>query len=140
MRDLAGESYSPEMSGGLSPAASGGKTANPPNRMAERQAWSKRIASGQGRHVMLADVPGGCGKCPNQSARKNSACLQRIQAENIAGMRGVVAPVIDDVKHLGADNSAHDHDNSQVPCVIGINALLLCVAHADPQAEQDAQR
>ena len=59
-----------------------------------------------------------------------------LTAENVAGMGRVVAPVVDDVENLGADDAAQDDQNSQVPCVVRIDPLLAGVADADPQAEQ----
>src|SRR5574337_2056616 len=54
-------------------------------------------------------------------------------------MRGVVAPVIHDVENLGANNSAQNHKNSKMPCMLRIDALLLGIAHADPEPDQHSQ-
>ena len=84
---------------------------------------------------MLADVPRSRGECGDESAGEDAARLQRSQAEYFSGMCGVVAPVIDDVKNLGADDSAEDDQDAEVPCVIAIDSPLLGVADADPEAD-----
>ena len=48
------------------------------------------------------------------------------------------APVVDDVEHLGADNSAENDENSKIPGIVAVIAQPLGVANADPKADQDA--
>ncbi len=84
---------------------------------------------------MLADVPRSCGECGNQASRENAARLERSQAEDFSGMRGVVAPVVDDVKNLRADDSAENDEDAEVPGIISVDAMLLGVANADPKAD-----
>ena len=88
---------------------------------------------------MLADVPRGCGECGNQASRENTASLQRSQAEDFSGMRGVVAPVVDDVKNLRADDSAEDDEDAKVPGVVSVDAMLLGVANANPKTDEDSE-
>ena len=55
-------------------------------------------------------------------------------------MRGVVTPIVNDVQNLGADDSAKDYQNPEVPGMFGIDALLFGIADTDPQPDQDSQR
>ena len=75
----------------------------------------------------------------NQSTGKNASGLQRAETENLARMGAVVAPVVDDVENLCAHDSAQHHQNAEVPGVVRIDALLLRIAHTDPQSDQHAQ-
>src|ERR1700757_249222 len=88
--------------------------------------------------MMPADVPHSRKEGSDQSAGKNAPGLQRADAEDVGGMRSVGAPVIDDVKDLRAKNAAQHDQNAEIPCLVGIDPLLGGVAHADPQADQDA--
>ena len=74
----------------------------------------------------------------NQPAGKNSSRLQRVEAENLAPVIGVAAPVVDDVENLGANDSGQHHEDAEVPGVIAIDALLFRIADADPEPEQHA--
>ena len=57
-------------------------------------------------------------KRANQPAGKNSTCLQSGKTENLSRMSAVVAPVVDDVENLRAQNSAQDHQNAQIPRIV----------------------
>src|SRR5271163_174565 len=87
---------------------------------------------------MLPHIPGGGGEGGDEASGKNSAGLQCVDAEDVAGVAGVEAPVVDDVEHLGADDAAEDDENAQVPRLVAVNAEAFGIAHADPQADQDA--
>ncbi len=84
------------------------------------------------RHTMLAYVPDCRYRRTDQSTGKYSTCLQRAETENIARMCRVVAPVVDDVQNLGANNAAQNNHDAEIPGVIRINSLLAGVADADP--------
>src|SRR5208282_6687298 len=96
-------------------AASRRKTSQPPDRVPQRQPRSKRVAGSQRRHVMPVHVPRRRRKSRNQPSGKNSARLQRSNAENLAQMFRIIAPLVNDVENLRAKNSAQHHQNSQVP-------------------------
>ena len=51
----------------------------------------------------------------------------------------VVAPLVDDVENLGADDSAEDDEDPKIPGFVAVIAEALGVANADPKADQDAQ-
>src|ERR1700722_2378021 len=89
---------------------------------------------------MAADIPRGREERPDQATRKNSAGLQGGNAENLSGMGRVVAPVIDDVENLRAENSAEDYQNSEVPDFLAVHAQAFGVADAYPQAREDSER
>src|SRR3981081_573469 len=125
---------------GLSVAASCGETPDSPNCVSQRQAGRKRVAGAESGHMVLADVPGRSRECREQSPGENSSGLQRADAENLARMRRILAPVINDVEHLGADDSAQHNQNSKVPRLLAINAQPLGVTHTDPKAKQYAER
>ena len=65
--------------------------------------------------------------------------LQRVDAENLPPVVGVTAPIVDDVENLRPDDSGEDHDNTEVPGVVAIDALLFRVANADPKSDQHAR-
>src|SRR5579864_2114382 len=89
---------------------------------------------------MSPDIPSRRGECSEQASRKDSARLQRVNAENLARMRRVVTPLVDDIEYLGSDNAAQDHENPQVPCLVAINSKALGIAYTDPQSDQDSKR
>ena len=69
--------------------------------------------------------------------------MQSIDGENFTEILSVDvagAPVVDDVENLGADDSAQDYRDTQVPSVLSFDALLLGVADADPETDQYAGR
>src|SRR6266704_1819166 len=87
---------------------------------------------------MFPDIPG-CGEERGQQASgKNSARLQGVEAEDLADMRGVVAPLVNDVEHLSADNATEDNQNPQVPRLVAVVSQPFGVAHTDPESDQDA--
>ena len=55
-------------------------------------------------------------------------------------MRCVVAPVVDDVQNFRAHDSAEYDQNAEVPSFVAVNAQPLGISHANPQADQDAER
>src|SRR5258706_6994503 len=75
----------------------------------------------------------------NQSAGKYASRLQRVEAENLSPVVGVGAPVVDDVKNFGPDNSGEDNENAKVPGIVAIDTLLLGIADADPESDQHAR-
>jgi len=132
------EDNAPRMIRGFSVTAARGKTTKTAEHMAKRQPRSETIRSAQHRHVVTPHIPHRCEQSGNQSAGKYAPCLQRVEAENLASIAGVSAPVIDDVQNLGADNSGEHNENAKIPGVIAIDALLLRIAHADPKSDQHA--
>lgn len=88
---------------------------------------------------MAAHVPGRHDERGDQSAGKYASSLQCVEAENFAPVVGVSAPVIDDVENFRADDSGEHDENAQIPCIVAIDALLLGVAHADPEPDEDAR-
>ena len=60
-------------------------------------------------------------ECGQQAAGKDSAGLKRVNAEDFAGMRRVVAPLIDDVEDLCPDNSAQYDENPEVPGLVAVD-------------------
>ena len=107
--------------------------------MSKGQSGSESIARAQGGHVMLPYVPRGGDECGEQASRENSTCLQCVDAEDLSCVCGVIAPLIDDVQNLGADDAAEDDQNPQIPSLVAVVAEALGVAHADPQADQYTQ-
>jgi len=87
--------------------------------------------------MMFADVPNRGQQCANQSAGKDPSRLQRADAENLAGMRGVGTPVIDDVQNFCAENASQYDQNAEIPSLVGVDALFGGVAYADPEANQN---
>ena|SRR5580704_8357403 len=108
--------------------------------MANSEARRERITRGQRGKVVPPDIPDRREQSGHESTRKYSASLQRVDAEDVGGMCGVQAPVVDDVQDLGADDSAQHHQNAEIPGLLAIDALLFGVANADPEAEENAQR
>ena len=140
IRQRIGKRNSPEMMCRFAVAASGGETSYTPDGVTDRQSGSKSVASGERRHVMFPDKPGSGGECADQSSRKNATRLQCADAENFSWMRRVDAPIVDDVEHLGADDSKQDNQNAKIPPVLRIDTLPFGVAYADPHANQNSGR
>ena len=90
--------------------------------------------------MVLAHVPCSCNERSQQPAREYSASLQRIDTEDLTNMRGVIAPLIDDVKDLRSHNATKHHEDAEIPRVIAVVPETLGIAHADPQPQQDAER
>src|ERR1700722_3925248 len=124
----------------LAVAASGSEATHAANGVAQGQTGSERVAGAERRHVVLAHIPGRCGERRDQSAGKNSAGLECADAENIAGMAGVIAPVIDDVKNLCAYDPAEHNQDAKIPRLLAVDSEALGVADTNPEAQQDAQR
>src|SRR5579862_811688 len=113
-------------------AASGGETADAADGVSERQARRESIAGSEWRHVIFPHIPSRGGECGEQASGKNPSRLQRVEAENIAEIVFVEAPVIDDVEDLCADDAAKNDENAEVPSLFAVVAEPLRVAHADP--------
>ncbi len=84
VRQRIRERHSPEMMGFFPKAATCGETTNSADRVSQRQPRRERVTGRERRHVVFADVPGGREQRANQAARKNSARLQSVNAENLA--------------------------------------------------------
>ena len=104
--------------------------------MSQRQPRRERVASGQRRHFMFADIPRRSRQRANQSARKNSSSLQCIETKNLARMSRVRTPIINNVKNFRAHNPAQNDQDAKVPRQFPVNPLLLRIAHTDPQSDQ----
>ena len=89
---------------------------------------------------MSPHVPGRGQKRSEQASGENTASLEGVQAEDFADVRGVVAPLIDDVKHFGAHNAAKDDEDSKIPSLVAVVSQALGVTHTDPKPDQDAHR
>ena len=89
--------------------------------------------------MMAPHVPHRGEQRGDQATGKYSSSLKRIKAENLAPITGVGAPVIDDIKNLGANNAGEDDENTKIPGIVAIDTLLLGIAHADPKPDQDAR-
>src|SRR5579872_1294591 len=120
-------------------AASGGEAADAADGVSQGEAGGEGVASSQRRHVMFPDIPSGGHERGQQASGKNSAGLQRIDAEDLPEIVLVDAPIVDDVQDLRADNAAEHDQNAQVPRLVAVNAEALGIADADPEADQDAQ-
>ncbi len=134
------EGHSPEMTCRLAVTTSRGETSYPSDRVSDRQSRRECVAGGERRHVMFPDIPGGGSEGADQASRKYSSGLQCAYAKDLARMRRVDAPIVNDVEHLGSDDSKQDNQNPEVPCVLRIDSLSLGVAHADPQTDEHADR
>ena len=88
---------------------------------------------------MAAHIPGGGQERGNQAAGKHASGLQCVEAENLAPVVGVVAPVVDDVENFGAYDSGEHDENAEVPGIVSIDSLLFGIADADPKADQHAR-
>src|ERR1043166_9660424 len=106
------ENHTPEVMGFFAEATAGGEATQPADGVTERQARGKSITSRHRGNVVLVDIPCGDSKPGNQSTRKNSACLQSAQAENVADVSRVAAPLIDDIQNFGADDPGQYNVNS----------------------------
>src|SRR6185369_2115036 len=131
-RQRVRERHSPEMMCFLAEAATCGKTAQTADGVAQGEPRCECIAGRKRRHVVFADVPGGSEQRANQAARKNSARLQRVDAEYLARIGGIGRPIIDDVQNFGAENPTQNDNDSQVPSFLAIDPTTLRVAYANP--------
>src|SRR5882672_10619598 len=108
--------------------------------MAEGESGSKSIAGAQSRHVAPSHIPSCHEKRADQAAGKNAAGLERVEAEDLAPVAGVCVPFVNDEQDFGSENASQNHEDSQVPGIIAVDALLFGIADADPQPDQDASR
>ena len=129
----------PPMMSRLTVAASGGEASEAPQSVTESKARGKSIDSAESRHMIFAHVPSGGNEGGEQASRENSSRLQSVDAEDLADMAGVIAPLVDDVENLGAQDAAQNDENAQVPSLVGVIAEAFCVADTDPKPEQDSK-
>ena len=122
------------MLGRLAIAASGGETAEPADRMTQREARRECVTGAERGHVMSPHIPGGSHKGREQPSGENSARLQRVDAEDFAQVSGVVTPLVNDVKNLRAHDAAKNHENPEIPGVVAVISEALGIADADPEA------
>lgn len=139
VRQLIGESDSPEMIGGLAITATGGEAAKASEDVAESEAGSEAVDGTQGRHVMTTDVPGGSEQAGDQAAGKYASGLQGVQAEDFAPVVGVGAPVVDDVENFRANDSGENDEDAEIPGVVSVDTLFFGVTDADPKADENAR-
>src|SRR5579862_2048159 len=118
--------------GRFSVTATCGEAADAADRVSQGEAGGEGVARAQGRHLISPDIPGGGGEGGDQASGENSASLQRSNTENFTRMCRVVTPLIDDVEHLRANNSAQHNENAEVPRLVAVNSQALGIAHADP--------
>jgi len=119
--------------------ASSGEAADSSDGMPEGQAGRERIAGAEWWHVVLAHIPGCGDKCREQASGEDSSRLKCGDAEDLAGMGRVIAPLVNDVENFRAENTAEDDQDSEVPSFVAVIAEALGVADANPKPEQDAQ-
>src|SRR5215468_2757261 len=50
----------------------------------------------------------------------------------------VPAPIINDVENLRAHDTAQHDEDTEIPCLVGIDSLFCGIADADPESDQDA--
>ena len=109
IRERIAKHHAPEMMRLFAVAASSGETSHAADGVAQGESRRKSVAGSKSGHVMPAHVPPSGNKRGNQTTGKNASGLQRGNAENLARMRFVVAPLINYIKNLGPDDSAQDH-------------------------------
>src|SRR4030081_1539268 len=125
IRQRIGEDDAPEVIGWLTVTAACRETAEASEDVAKRKSRSEPIGCAQHRHVVAPHVPDGREERGNQAARKYASRLQRVEAENLPPVVRVGAPVIDDVKNFGPDNSGENNEDAKIPGIVAIDALLL---------------
>ncbi len=140
VREWIVERYGPPVMGRLTVAASGGEASQAPKSVTESKAGGKSVDGAERGHVIFAHVPSGGQEGGEQPSRENSSGLQCIDAEDLADMGGVIAPLVDDVENLGAQDAAQNDENAQVPSLVRVIAEAFCVADTDPKTEQDSKR
>ena len=139
IRQRVRESNAPEVIGRLTVTAACRETTEASENVAEGKPGGEAIGGTQDRHVMTPHVPDRHKEGGNQSARKNAARLQCVEAENLPPIVGVGAPVVDDVKNFCSDNSGENNEDAKIPAIVAIDALLLGIADADPEPDQHAR-
>src|SRR5580658_61808 len=139
IRQRIREDDSPKVIGRFAVTAACRETTEASKNMPKSQPRSKAIGGAQHRHVIAPHVPGRCEERGNQAAGKYASRLQRVEAENLAPIVGVISPVIDDVKNLRPDNSGEHDQDAKIPGIVAVDALLLRIAHTDPKPDQHAR-
>ena len=134
VRERITEDDTPPMMSWFAVATSGGETTETANGVTKSEPRGEGITRTQRGHVMLPDVPCGCYERQEQASRENASSLKRVDAEDFRGMSGVVAPFVDYVEHLGAQDAAKDYENAEIPGVVAVVSEALRVTHADPEA------
>jgi len=133
------EDHTPEVARRFAVTATGRETAEAAEYVSKGKPGSEGIGCSQRRHVVTPHVPGRHQERANQSAGEHASCLHGVDAENLAPVFRVVAPVVDDVKNFRPDNSSKNNENSKIPCIVAVDALLLRIAHTDPEPDQYAR-
>src|SRR6266481_2870419 len=118
MRQLICEDHTPEMIRRLAVAAACRETTEASEDVAKRKPGSEAVGGTQHRHVMPPHIPDRCQEGSNQPAGKHASRLQRVEAENLPPVVSVGAPVVDDVKNLGPDNSGENNEDAKIPGII----------------------
>src|SRR5208282_3935533 len=139
IRQRIREDDAPEVIGRFAVTAACREATEASEDVAKGQRGSEGVGGAQHRHAMAPHVPPRHEEGANQSAGKYASRLQRVEAENLPPVVGVVAPVVDDVKNLRPDNSGQDNENAKIPGIVAVDALLLRIAHADPYPQQHAR-
>jgi len=134
------ERYGPPMMRRFTVATSGCEAANASDGVSQGQTGSERVAGAEWRHVVLAHVPSRGDEGGEQASGEDSSGLQRRDAENLARMSRVIAPLIDDVEDFRAENSAENNQDPEIPSLVAVIAEPFGVADTDPKPEQDSQR
>src|SRR5258706_15696346 len=116
--------------------ASGREASEAAQHVAEGQPGSKSIAGAQGGHMPPSHIPSRHEKRADQAAGKNSAGLQRVEAEYLTPVAGICVPFVDDEQDLGAENTGQNHQDSEVPGVVAVDPLLFGIPDADPESDQ----
>ena len=139
IRQRIREDDAPKVIGRFAVTAARREATKAPEDVAKGQSGSEGVGGAQHRHAMAPHVPSRHEERANQSAGKYASRLQRVEAENLPPVVRVGAPVVDDVKNLRPDNSGKDNENAKIPGIVAVHALLLCVAHGDPEPDQHAR-
>src|SRR5208282_515625 len=139
IRQRIREDNAPEVIGRFAVTAACREATEASEDVAKGQSGSEGVGGAQRRHAMALNVPRRHEERADQSAGKYASRLQRVEAENLPPVVRVAAPVVDDVKNLRPDNSGKDNENAKIPGIVAVDALLLRIAHADPNPDQHAR-
>ena len=90
-----------------SPAAAGGKTAEPSDALADCNAWRKDIHRAQHSELLLAYIECREEQSSDKAAVENSRRLEGFESEDLAGVFDVIAQVKKKHEQLGADDACH---------------------------------
>src|SRR5581483_3324611 len=134
------EGHSPPVMSGLAVAASGGEATDASDGVTKSEARSECITGTERRHMFSVHVPRGGDERREQAPGKDSSRLQRGDAENLARMCRVVAPLVNDVKNLRAQDSAEDNQDPEIPSLVTVVAEALGISNADPKTQEHTQR